>query len=91
MYAVALGFIGLFNMYNALEIFKKKEQIDRELNEMVSSYKDAINNFEINRKELGVEYQKMELDLNIVRNEIQTEFRNISSVMSTIKGRIKSF
>ncbi len=76
VYTVTLGFIGIFSMYNSLEIYKKKEQFDKELTQLFKDHDNAVKevyekikykinkNHERNVKDLKKKYEKIMYDID---------------------------
>lgn len=96
IYAVSLGFIGLFSMYNALEIFKKKEQIDKEFIGLLSQQKDALLAVETQQKtlefkgkelELGYSFKEIEFNVKELSRDIENKILFISNDMENIAKR----
>ena len=70
IYAIALSFLGILNMYNSLEIYKKKEQIDKELSELKESHTKSIVDFNNANLQVKNDYNKIEIEL---KEKIQKE------------------
>lgn len=83
IYVITLGFFGLFNMYNSLEIYKKKEQIDKEFRDRLGEYKDTVNRNELDTKKAEMKFDYKEIEMNVkslmfnLRDEINTLTKQI--------------
>ena len=79
VYAVALGFIGLFSMYNALEVYKKKEEVEKEMRSIVERYRGALDRLETKEKSMTHDYREMELTRRELKINVNQEVVEISN------------
>ncbi len=92
VYGVALGVIGLFSMYNAIEIYKKKEVIDKELAEIMMKHKDIEGTIKEHRHKLDYDYKALALEIkekSLTLEKKLTEFDR--SLEDMINRRLAEF
>lgn len=77
VYAIALGVVGIFNMYNALEIYRKKEQFDKELRDTVDSYAKSLWDLEMERKQMEFDYKFMQREISDLGKRVLGEVEDI--------------
>ena len=82
IYSIALGFLAVFNTHNALEVYKKKEQLDKEVQEL-------LNKLHL----VKVDYKQIELDVRSTHNNLGKELSTLreeyASKMSASKAELE--
>ena len=72
VYTVSLGLIGLFSIYNSLEIYKKKEQFDKDLSDLFQKHHQLVMEFENKTKVVessynSIKYQIQKYELSLIK------------------------
>lgn len=86
VYAIALGFLGLFSMYNALEVYKKKEDIERELRGILEKYADAVAKLEKRKNDMRLDYKEIELNIREYKSKAHEKLIQMSA---QVEDRVK--
>jgi len=68
-FAAVLGVVGIFSMFNTVMIFKKKEQIDKEMNERLSKMRDELHKIDIIQFDVTSKHKLLESELNRISLE----------------------
>lgn len=102
VYAIALGLIGMYNMYNSLEIYKRKDEFTKELRAIVEQYTTASNNANSQAKDMELEYKIVKNEVNSlmvhvgqkaegIKKEIEdTSLSSLNKIKEELKGQLKS-
>lgn len=92
-YLIALAILGFFNMYNALEIFKKKELLDKEFNEITlkfnKHYSDLIDQKNILTHEYNTNISKLKENMDKTNECIRLNNEKLASDFEAINKKIK--
>jgi hypothetical protein len=90
VYSIALGIIGIFNMYNAFKIFEKKEQIDKEVSSRLDDLKDNINILVQKEQSIKFDYNKKVFEINQVKTQLENDLKSFKiDLMAFNDGNVK--